>query len=333
MTKAFRQSLLKRNHHHLFLYWVYHERERYFDNCYNDQIQKELSESSKKIAEYLDETINDIENPQTQVLIEPINKEKFIQLKENLNKNPPLHPDLQRQINTYTAKIQFAELNFEGANLHVKKIRIPPKAMPFKDKEIKKALETKMRLFENLDSKDEFKDFFNVKDRIEDIRRKYCTPITSRKKNVISVEKRLDFISEVNKIKKDIDNLNKIIPQHLDAEILSSKERIQDELMRFLKENPPEEIKNYQTELFRRKTIDMVSQILHSIKYPEPSELLGKLSLKFNFYNLTFEDFKDDEFLKELKDRGLMAEGEINDIVTFRKAFEASEKMKTGDVH
>ena len=98
--------------------------------------------------------------------------------------------------------------------------------------------------------------------------------------------------------------------------------------MRFIKENPPEEIKNYQPDLLRRKTIDIVSQILNSIKYPEPKDLLNKMSLKVNFYDLTFEDFNDDEFLKELKDRELMAEGEINDIVSFRKAFEASKTIK-----
>jgi len=181
-----------------------------------------------------------------------------------------------------------------------------------------------MRLFEGLDKKDEFKDFFSVKGKIEDLRKKYCTPITSRKKSIVSVEKKQELIAEVDKIKESIDKLNKIIPQHLDSEILSSKDRIQGELMRFLRENPPEEIRNYQPDLFRRKTTDMVSQILNSIKYPEPANLLKEMSLKANFYDITFEDFKDDEFLKELKDRQLMAKGEIKDIVTFRKAFEAS---------
>ena len=166
----------------------------------DEQIKKDLFESSKKIDEYIEETINDIENPQTQVPIEPINEEKFIQVKENIKKNPPLHPDLQRQINTYTAKIQFAELNFEGANLHVKKVRIPPKAMPFRDEEIKKALETKMRLFEDLDSKNEFKAFFSVREKIDELRDNYCTPVTSRKKSIISVEKKQEFIAEMEKI-------------------------------------------------------------------------------------------------------------------------------------
>jgi len=219
-------------------------------------------------------------------------------------------------------------LNFEGANLNVKKVNIPSKAMPFKDKEIKKALETKMRLFGNLDSKDGFAEFFSIKDKIEELRKKYCTPITLRKKSVISIENKQEFILELEKIRENIVKLNKIIPQHLDSEILSSKEKIQNELMRFLKENPPEEIKSYQVDLFNRKTQDIVSQILNSIKYPEPSELLNKMSLKINFYDLTYEDFKDDDFLKELKDRELMAEGEINDIVAFRKAFETSEEKQ-----
>ena len=210
----------------------------------------------------------------------------------------------------------------------MKKVNIPPNAMPFKDKEIKKSLETKMRLFDNLGSKSEFEEFFSIKDKIEDLRKEFCTPISSRKKNIISVEKKQEFIAKVEKFKKDIDRLNKIIPQYLDSEILSSKKRIQKELMRFLKENPPEEIKSYQKTLFNLKTRDIVSRILNSIKYPEPSELLKNMALRFNFYDLTFEDFKDDKFLKELQDRKLMAEGEIKDIVSFRKAFEASEKIK-----
>ena len=216
-------------------------------------------------------------------------------------------------------------MNFEGANLNFKKVNIPPNAMPFKDKEIKKALETKMRLFDDLESNENFNEFFNTKDEIEKIRKKYCVPITSRKKSILFISKKEDFVKEVNNIKERIEKVNKIIPQYLDQEILKSKKRIRKEMGDFLKTNPPDEIKNYKPSFFNDKVDDIVNGIINSIKYPDPNKILGSMCLKENFYNLTFDDFENEKFLKELETKGIMKKGEIEKIVSFKNAFQAKK--------
>lgn len=98
--------------------------------------------------------------------------------------------------------------------------------------------------------------------------------------------------------------------------------RIKNEMKTFLSSNPPEEIKNYKPNHLEDKIEDIISKILNSIKYPDPHKIINSISINENFYDLTFEDFKDKNFLKELEKKGIMEKGEIEKIVSFKKAFE-----------
>ena len=289
------------------------------------KITEIVKKEADKYAQFVKDTIDNIAKPKDKINVVPLDSKNLDVVKKKLKVNPPKHPDLQRQIQTYTAKIQFVELHFEGSNMHVTRVTIPPQAMPFKDEEIKKVLETKMRLFNNLTSNEKFKDFFNIKDKVDKIRKDYCNPIKSRKKNIISISKKEIFKEKICDLKKEISELNKMIPQYLDEEILKSKSRIRGELKKFLEENPPEEIKGYNQEILKVKVDDIVYGIVSKIKYPKPQKIIKNIDLKINFYDLTFEDFKDDDFLRELKDHEIMKEGEIKDIVSMREAFEAKE--------
>ena len=294
-------------------------------NDRQEEIKQTVKKESEKYIKFVEETIEDIEEPKNKINVVPLDIKNLDAVRGKLKENPPIHPDLQRQIQTYTAKIQFAELNFEGSNLHIQKVEIPPQAMPFKDEKIKQSLETKMRLFNNLASIDEFEEFFSLKDKVKKVRKNYCVPITSRKKSIIAVSDKESFRKQIKEIQVKIFELNKKIPQYLDGEILKSKKRIREELGSFLKANPPEAIINYEQGLFDDKVDDIVSKILNKIKYPDPQKIICGIGLRINFYDLTFEDFKDDDFLKELADREIMKKGEIEEIVSIRKAFGTKE--------
>jgi len=282
-----------------------------------------VKKEADKYADFVKETIDDMVKPEDKPNVVPLDSNNLDFVKGKLKENPPKHPDLQRQIQTYTAKIQFVELNFKGSNLHIKKVTLPQQAMPFRDEEIKKVLETKMRLFSDLTSNTNFKDFFELKNEVDEVRKKYCVPIKSRKKNVVKVSEKESFKVEIEKFQQRISDLNEIIPQSLDREILNSKKRMQEELEKFLEKNPPDEIKNYDSDLLKDKVKDIVSKIVSNIRYPEPQKIISTIDLSVNFYDLTFEDFKNDNFLKELKKQNIMKDGEIEDIVSLCEAFKA----------
>lgn len=287
-----------------------------------EKIKHKVTDAAKVYIKFFEETIDDLESEKNIINVTPIDGQKLIEIKKKLKKNPPTHPDLERQIQIYTTKIQFVEMVFEGANLHIKKIKIPPTAMPFKDEEIKKVLETKMKLFAGLENNEKFIDFFSLKDEIETIRKKYCVPITSRKKSLIKISEKEEFKTKIIELQNKIKNINKAMPESLDAEILASKQRIKNEMRTFLNSNPPEEIKNYDPNFLGKKIEDIVSKILNSIKYPDPHKIVTNISLNENFYDLTFEDFKNKGFLEELQKKGIMEKGEIEKIVSVKKAFE-----------
>jgi hypothetical protein len=197
-------------------------------NDRQEEIKQTVKKASEKYVKFVKETIEDIEEPKNKINVVPLDIKNLDAVREKLKENPPTHPDLQRQIQTYTAKIQFAELNFEGSNLHIKKVKIPPRAMPFKDEKIKKALETKMRLFDDLESNESVKEFFSLKNEVKEVRKNYCVPITSRKKSIVAVSDKEPFRKQIKKIQDKISNLNTSIPMYLDEEILKSKKRIRE---------------------------------------------------------------------------------------------------------
>jgi hypothetical protein len=254
-----------------------------------------------------------------------LNEGKLKDTKICLEKNPPLHPDLKRQINTYSAQVQFVELTFEGANIHAAKVKIPSEALPFFDEGLKNQLETRMRLFENLEADERFKSFLNIKEQIENIRREFLVPITSREKSILRIDKKGEFNKRIEVVVALIKEVNRNLPEFMESLMLDSKDRIQHELVDFLKRNPPENISAIGDErLKERKIQDVSSRILALIRYPEPEKLLNNISIKKHFYDVPVEDFRDEDFLRELEEKGVMAENDISSIVRIHQAFAAN---------
>jgi len=250
---------------------------------------------------------------------------KIEEINKRLESNPPVHPDLQRQIKTYTAKIQFVELHFEGRNIHSAKVSIPPDALPFKDEQLRQSLETRLRLFENIKEDEGFKVLYDFIGSIDAMRKEYLVPIASREKSIIRQERKGKFTARVDELKGQIKGVRAKMLHVMAEEILNSSDRVKQELVTFFKANPPEEYKSYQASLFQRKTESLVNQIVGSIKFPEPETLLDKMDVHVNFYDLTWEDFRNQEFLDELARKEVFSKGDLKQIVSMRDAFEVKK--------
>lgn len=90
--------------------------------------------------------------------------------------NPPVHRDLRRQIAIYAAKVQFDEMVFQGANLHMAKVQIPSEALPIKDQALRSMLETRMKVFSDLFGKAGFQEFLDFKETVERVRNDFLLP-------------------------------------------------------------------------------------------------------------------------------------------------------------
>ena len=180
--------------------------------------QKEVLKTLLQKAEeekdmVIQNALNDANSEQPPIS-QSFNQESFKIVQQSLQSNPPLEPNLQRQIKTYTAKIQFVEMKFSGINLKTRVINIPESALPIENSALKSALLANMKLFQNIDENDAFSILKDLKAREQQLRDDYLIPVSCReKKSIIKIEEKEAFKNRLQKIKDEIEKLNETLPE------------------------------------------------------------------------------------------------------------------------
>jgi hypothetical protein len=276
-------------------------------------------------AKHFKEAFNELNSKQFAAAVSEFDDKKHEQNKQKLKINPPNPPDLQRKINTYSAKIQFVELRFSGSNLENKIAQLPKDAIPFKSDKLKKNLQTRIKMFQDIEKNTDYKKLNDFKLKFDKLRKAFLTPITCRPgKSIIQVDKKEQFLNELNRLKKETDTLNDSLAEMLEEGKLNTLDLLKEELKAFFIVNEPDELKSInRPEIKERKLEVMINTILAKVKFPEVSKLIDKITLTEFFYDLTWNDFKDEKLHTEFRDKSIMAGGDIEQIVKLKHAFEA----------
>lgn len=242
--------------------------------------------------------------------INPLNVEIVKQLEVKLNNDPPLKPNFARTLEVYKAKFQYVDLKFTGANLHTAKVKLPPNALPFKDNNLKNTIEANLRLFSNLSEKEFLNDFFSIKEKIKNFRNQYLIHIKIRDKSIIQRDEKADFEKNIKIIETEIVNTKQKILNKLQGEINNSRKGIEKSLYDFLFTNPPESAKNLFDEVFEENIKYEVSKIVSRIKFPEASSLIDGMKLDLYYYDITWEDLNNKDFLFEMQEKKILTNKE-----------------------
>ena len=293
------------------------------DDNERENLDERLSNSIEIQKQWMHTVRNEVFNYPPQPVTDDFRKDKHSETKVALSKNPPIEPDLQRQIKTYNAKVQFVELKFSGINLQSRTISIPEDAIPINNKELKKILQTKMKLFQDIEGNKDFAIFGELKRKVEVLRDDYLKPITCREgKSLVQSELKEAFKGRLQKIKNEIQEINKQLPDILETATLKTKDLIKAELLNFFKANMPEEIKQYNDAAIKeRKLNEYVDRLVYRIPFPKTEKLIEQISLSDYYYDLTFQDFSDDKLIQELKKKQIMKDEDIKGIVDMKNAF------------
>lgn len=233
-------------------------------------------------------------------IIKSVEPEQSISLETKINNDPPVRPDYSRKLELYNAKFQFVELKFSGANLHVKKVKLPSKALPFKDDALKRAVEANLRILDDISKKDFLKPFFDLKDYLDYIRSTFLYYIKSREKNIIKREEKFEFEKFLNSQKEDIIKIKGNILNELQQEIFATQDRISNNLFDFLMDNPPKELTDLAVSNKEKAVRNATVKIMASIRFPLASELLSELKLEWHYYDITWQDLNNKEVLDEM---------------------------------
>jgi hypothetical protein len=248
--------------------------------------------------EAITQTLQKVESVKSKLLI------------EKLTADAPLAPDIGRTLETYKAKFQIVELKFKGANLHVKRIRLPNNALPFHDDMLKRMIEASLRLFYDIPEKEFLNPFFVLKSDLDLIRSKYLHHLKSREKNIISRNDLTAFKEEIDKLSEQIEKVKGSILNNLQAEIAGTREKIKENLIGFLRINIPDELAGLNDENLEIEIKNLVNGIVSRIRFPKAKDLLGEMKIEYHPYDITWEDLNNKEVLKELLEKKLIDKDE-----------------------
>lgn len=275
---------------------------------------------------YFKDAFKELENIKPEVA--EFDNEKHGENKKKLENDPPLQPDLQRKIKTYSTMIQFVELKFNGGNFQNKVISLPQNVIPISSEELKKMLKIKINIFKDLDEKKEYKKMKEFKEKLDKLRKDYLKPINCRpNKSIIKKDQKQEFLNKLDEMKNELKEIDKMFEAELEKERLNAIDLLKEELYNFLKKNEPDEVKKYEEQdVKERKIKEIVEKTILRTKFPEVNKLIEKMSLTEHFYELTWEDFKDEKLIKEFKCKKIMEKKDIDEIVEMKKVFATKNK-------
>lgn len=237
----------------------------------------------------------------------PLNEEQLEDARASLRSKPVVHPDLQRTMEVYTRKVQFAELVFKGGSFTDRVVSLPSELLGGLPEDLRKRTRTTFRLFGDEESLKALEPLAVFAQHVEDLRSK-LRYVPSRRKHVLQTSMREDFEASAARLNAMIPEVAREIRQGLQNAIDRTAKRVYDELFRLHEDafrqsggwfaDDPEAARHY--------AAHKSGASMSTLSFPAPIDLLQRMEIRWYFYDLTWEDFSDAALLRELSDCGLI---------------------------
>jgi hypothetical protein len=239
-----------------------------------------------------------------------------------LKSNPPVAPDLRRQLNVYTTRFQFVEIEFKGSKFAYKKVKLPEKLLAVSDVDLLRSIESTLRVFDSRNDQIglETRKLNNQLDRIKE---GFLIKNPQKDKWVMQKADKLKMEERFNLLRVGVDEVKRSLVAALYAEIDKTKYKIEVELKRFFLLNTPRNLMLLSNEKREAAIEKEVSKLLEKIKFPVPESLLNDLELVVRYFDLTEEDLCDPEMISWFVQMGLLKKQEQAQLAEFKPAFYA----------
>lgn len=219
------------------------------------------SERINNIDQILEESINHKAVPLNDLVLNTV--------KIAIETNPPLHPDLKRQLEYYNTNFLWIDLKFKGSKISSKTITIPKHILPIDSNELRNKLTSHLKLFENADTTWFYK-LKKITNEVTRIRKKFLTPIKWKDgKNIILKSNYQDFNKHIETLKSEISNVKSEVEKKLTEEIINTKQRFIEILVDYYKAHPTKELESISENEIDNETKTFVEYKVDTINFPE----------------------------------------------------------------
>lgn len=230
--------------------------------------------------------------------IEPVRQEVLEHVERELQVAPPQPFDLARQVQVYTALVQFVELEMKGWKLEGRRIELP-RSLPVlatQDRDLKQRIRASLNLL------DEMQDgqLKTLRSEVEDIRKAFCRPVGGLG-SLVLVQARAMLEKRVADVRTRLANAKQALIAEIEAALKRVVGSLVPELARAVLRGP--------TDTFRARFAqneagaeEYVRSELERV-LPRAEEIVGAMSLRLTFKDVTYDVLKDQTF----KDKVLMS--------------------------
>jgi hypothetical protein len=240
---------------------------------------------------------------------------------KDIKSNPPLNPDFKRIVEFYSNKFQYVKLKFEGSNIQQRKIEIPARALPIADTSLRERLETRLNLFEPDQINDSFESLNELKKAVAHIREEYLIKVKSREESLLNKLEKINFENVIESLRQTMNVMKSGLLTTLGVQMAETKENLLHDLVEYYIENPrtlfpdhPQYWEGHSAYLLQHAK-KKSAEIINRIKWPEPHILVEGFNLEILYSDITYEDIKNPNFQRELKECGLINDTDENTAV------------------
>ncbi|HEY3371695.1 MAG TPA: hypothetical protein VGK10_12640, partial [Prolixibacteraceae bacterium] len=242
-------------------------------------------------------------------------------------------PDYKRIVEYYSNKFQYAKLEFKGANLMHRKVDLPKDVLPIMDAELKEKLETKLNLFDKEDVDKCFTPLNAYKAKIADIRERFFTKVKLRDESLICKLYKVEFIAQYEALEEELIKVRAAIINEIAKQINSTKVRLVNDLRDFFIANPKALFPKHSNlwtnaDYVASEAIEFAQYLVYNpkmIKWPKAHLLVEEFKLSVQYSDITIEDLNNKDFIKELKESGLIDHTDIHHLADFGIAINATK--------
>ena len=229
----------------------------------------------------------------------PIDETLFNQVEKSLEEAPPAKFDIARQVRVFQPYLQYVEFKLEGAAIQRKRIKIPWVIQGLGiDKETNERFNTTFDLIK----KDSELSSKEIENELNSIRNDLTKTLGKNQGRVFLKEKKPLLEKKLEGIDIKLDAHKKKVKTKLNDELEKSKKQIVAYYLQKIIKNPPDAlIGETLGEVSIESAEKWIMSQLDKNGFPEPEDIIEKMSLITTYKDITFETLNHDQFIKDIK--------------------------------